>query len=341
MAKAVKLADIAQRTGVSTVTVSKALAGQKGVSEEMREKIRKLADELGYVQPSKEKRTGSDKSYNIGLLVEESYIDKYDSFYLQMYQKVATKAMDTGCFILMEILDRQKEGEPVLPRLLKEQKVDGVIVLGKMPDSFLDFLRRQSSVPMVYMDFTAEGQDFDAVVSDSFYGAYQLTNYLFQMGHEKIAYVGTLLATSSITDRYLGYVKSMMEHGKRIREDWVIDDRSIVSGYIDEVNLLSLPQDMPTAFVCNCDLTASRMINKLKESGYRVPEDVSVVGYDNFIYPGICEVGITTYEVDLGKMAKCVIDVLLEKLQKGEEHVPSIYTVEGHLVIKNSVKALV
>ena len=338
MAKKVKLADIAQRTGVSTVTVSKALTGQKGVSEEMRERIKKLADEMGYVQLSKEKRAGAGKSYNIGLLVEESYIDKYDSFYLQMYQKVATKAMDAGCFSLMEVIDRKADGEYALPRLMKEQKVDGVIILGKMPDSFLAFLKSHSAVPVVYMDFTDGAQDSDAVVPDSFYGAYQLTNYLFRMGHEKIAYVGTLLATSTITDRYLGYMKSMMEHGKKIREEWVIDDRSISSGYIDEVNLLNLPQDMPTAFVCNCDLTAGRMINKLKESGYRVPEDVSVVGYDNFIYPGICDVEITTYEVDLGKMAQCAVDVLLEKIQRGDEHVPGIHTVEGHLVFKDSVR---
>ncbi len=339
MAKKVKLADIAERTGVSAVTVSKALTGQKGVSEEMRERIRKLADEMGYVQPSRERRTGLEKSYNIGLLVEESYIDKYDSFYLQMYQKVATKAMDVGCFTMMEVIDRPREGAYVLPRLLQEQKVDGVVILGKMPSEFLAFLRQQTTLPIVYMDFTDEGQDVDAVVSDSFYGAYQLTNYLFQMGHEKIAYVGTLLATSSITDRFLGYVKSMLEHGKKIREDWVIDDRETTSGYIDEVNLLRLPEDMPTAFVCNWDLAAGRMVNKLKENGLRVPEDVSVVGYDNFIYPGICDVEITTYEVDLGRMAQCAVDVMLEKLQMGEGHVPSIHTVEGHMVMKKSVLA--
>lgn len=339
MAKKVKLADIAERTGVSAVTVSKALTGQKGVSEEMRERIRKLADEMGYVQPSRERRTGLEKSYNIGLLVEESYIDKYDSFYLQMYQKVATKAMDVGCFAMMEVIDRPREGAYVLPRLLQEQKVDGVVILGKMPSEFLAYLRQQTTLPIVYMDFTDEGQDVDAVVSDSFYGAYQLTNYLFQMGHEKIAYVGTLLATSSITDRFLGYVKSMLEHGKKIREDWVIDDRETTSGYIDEVNLLRLPEDMPTAFVCNCDLTAGRMVNKLKENGLRVPEDVSVVGYDNFIYPGICDVEITTYEVDLGRMAQCAVDVMLEKLQMGKGHVPSIHTVEGHMVMKKSVLA--
>ena len=171
MAKAVKLADIALKAGVSTVTVSKALAGQKGVSDQMRDKIKRLADELGYVQPVRERREETDRSYNIGLLVEESYIDKYDSFYLQMYQKVATKAMDMGCFTMMEVIERQQEGEFILPRLLKERKVDGVIILGKMPDPFLSYLKSQANIPTVYMDFTDERQDVDAVVSDSFYGA--------------------------------------------------------------------------------------------------------------------------------------------------------------------------
>ncbi len=109
---------------------------------------------------------------------------------------------------------------------------------------------------------------------------------------------------------------------------------------ISMIHLLRLPADMPTVFVCNCDLTAGRVINKLKEKGYRVPEDVSVVGYDNFIYPGICDVEITTYEVDLGKMVQCAVDVLLEKLQMGDVHVPSIHTVEGHMVLKGSVRKI-
>lgn len=339
MAKTVKLEDIAKRVGVSTVTVSKALSGQKGVSEEMRAKIKALADELGYVQPSKTRRKGSRKSYNIGLLIEESYMDKYDSFYWQMYQQIATKAMAWECFTLMEVVGRQPGEKVELPKLIKEQKVDGVIVLGKMPKHFLEMLKNSTTIPAVYMDFTDEERDVDAVVSDSFYGAYELTNYLFSMGHEKIAYVGTLLATTSITDRYLGYVKSMIEHGAKIREDWRIDDRDMRSGYIDEENLLQIPHDMPTAFVCNCDLTAGKLINKLQAQGYRVPEDVSVVGYDNYIYPGICDVEITTYEVDLGEMAKRAVGVLLDKLQ-GHVVSPGTHIVEGHLVIKDSVQGI-
>lgn len=88
MAKAVKLADIAEQLGVSTVTVSKALSGQKGVSEAMREKIKQLADELGYKQPSAVKKEKSAKSYNIGVLVSEKYLGEYASFYWRMYQSV-------------------------------------------------------------------------------------------------------------------------------------------------------------------------------------------------------------------------------------------------------------
>lgn len=339
MAKEVTLADIAQKVGVSTVTVSKALAGQKGVSEEMRSRIRKLAEEMGYVRSNKNKTAGVHKSYNIGLLIEESYMDKYDSFYWQMYQQVATKAMEWDCFTMVEVVGRRNEGAYELPKIIRERKVDGVIVLGKMPDAFLLVLKKDSSVPIVYMDFTDDFQDVDTVISDSFYGAYLLTNYLFSMGHTGIAYVGTLLATSSIMDRYLGYVKSVLEHGMPLREDWQIDDRNIGSGYIDDVNLLNIPQDMPTAFVCNCDLTAGRLINKLRDNGYRVPEDVSVVGYDNYIYPGICDVEITTYEVDKGEMASQAVSVMLDKLN-GHDAPPTIHIVEGHLVIKNSVRRL-
>ena len=92
MAKAVKLSDIAERVGVSTVTVSKALSGQKGVSEEVREKIRSIAEELGYQQPSAARKSQNHKNFNIGILIAERFLVKYESFYWQMYQAVAQTA---------------------------------------------------------------------------------------------------------------------------------------------------------------------------------------------------------------------------------------------------------
>lgn len=339
MAKAVKLADIAERLGVSTVTVSKALSGQKGVSEELREKIKQLADEMGYKQPSAKRREKSGKSYNIGVLISERWLDKYDSFYWQMYQQVATRAVAKECFTLMEVVSMQMETECEMPRLVQEHKVDGIIVIGRLFERYITFLNEKSAIPLVYLDYCNEKADTDAVVSDSYYGAYHMTNYLFEMGHRKIAYVGTLLATGSITDRYFGYVKSMLEHGLTVRDDWVIDDRDREDGKIDAEQMIELPEEMPTAFVCNCDLTASYLIKKLQDAGYRVPDDISVVGYDNYLFPGLCDVEITTYEVDMKEMARRAIQMLTKKIS-GENYRQGICIVEGHLVIKDSVKRM-
>ncbi|MBO5303477.1 MAG: LacI family DNA-binding transcriptional regulator [Lachnospiraceae bacterium] len=338
MAKAVKLADIAVRLGVSTVTVSKALSGQKGVSDEMREKIRQLAEEMGYQPPSTQKK--EKRSYNLGVVIAERYLDKYDSFYWQMYQQLATKAVTKECFTMTETITAEVENGCELPKLLQEQKVDGLVVIGKIADGYLEFLSDNAEVPLIFLDFCNNKQNMDAVISDSYYGAYCLTNYLFDMGHKKIAYVGTILSTGSITDRYLGYVKSLLEHGESPKAEWQIDDRRKDDCFIDAENLLKLPtEDMPTAFFCNCDLTASILIKKLGENGYRVPEDISVVGYDNYLFPGLCDVGITTYEVDMKEMARRTIHTILKKI-RGESYRKGIHIVEGHLVIKESVKRI-
>lgn len=339
MAKAVRLADIAQQTGVSIVTVSKALSGQKGVSEEMREKIIALADELGYRPVSQKKQEEVKKSYNIGVLIHEEYLATYNSFYLQLYQYVATYAVSQESFSMMETVTHEMEDHLALPKLIRDDKVDGVIIIGKLIDNYLVYLNENIDVPVVYLDFCNERLSVDAIISDSFYGAYYMTNYLFDMGHTKIAYVGTLLATGSITDRYLGYVKSLMEHGVEVRSDWLIDDRYKETGKVDEEHLICLPEEMPTAFFCNCDSSAAKLIRKLENQGYRIPEDISVVGYDNFIYPGVCNVEITSYEVDMKEMAAQAVTMMLKKLN-GESFRSGIYIVEGHIVIKESVKKL-
>ena len=189
MAKAVKLADIAEQVGVSTVTVSKALSGQKGVSEEMREKIKNLAEELGYRSPSETKRQSAEKQYNIGVLIQEVYLDKYDSFYWKMYQEVNKKAVSRGCFTLLESISRESVLENQMPLLLQEKKVDGLIILGDMTKPYIEQIEKEGGVPVVCLDFYNDAVGLDTVISNSFYGTYALTNYLFSMGHKKIAHI--------------------------------------------------------------------------------------------------------------------------------------------------------
>ena len=336
MAKAVKLADIAERVGVSTVTVSKALSGQKGVSEEVREKIHSIAKELGYQQPSAARKSQNHKNFNIGILISERFLVKYESFYWQMYQAVATRATAEECFTMLEVIGKAEEESSRMPKLVQERKVDGIIVIGKMMDAYLQHLNTEAGIPVIYLDYYNGREASDSVISNSYYGTYELTYYLYRMGHRKIAYVGTLLAMESITDRYFGYQKALLELGLEQKKEWVLDDRHIETGEIDTVNMLQIPKDMPTAFVCNCDLTASFLIKKLKDNGYRVPEDISVVGFDNYLYPGLSDIQITTYEVDLKEMAKKAVYNMISKISN-ENYKPGIHIVEGHMVLKESV----
>lgn len=335
MAKSVRMADIAKELGVSTVTVSKALSDQKGVSEEMREKIKELAAQMGYKSNSS---AGENvhPSYNIGVLVRETYIEKYSSFYWEFYQKINFSAGEENCFVLLEVLGTESESQLTLPKLIQENKIDGLMILGQLTTEYLEMLQANTNVPRVYMDFYDRRVQADSVISNSFYGTYHMTDYLFDMGHVEIGYVGTLLATESITDRYLGYYKAVMEHGKEPCKDWVISDRE---SHVQIYEKLELPKKLPTAFVCNSDLAASKLIRALKEKGYRVPEDISVVGYDDYLYPGLCDIGITTYSVNMEKMSQVGMEMLLERMA-GSEHPYTMQVVEGMFLKRDSVREI-
>lgn len=335
MPKAVKMADIAKRLGVSTVTVSKALNGQKGVSEELRERIKAVAEELGYKPPSAG-TAGDRPSLTIGVLVSETYTGKYETFYWEFYQKIITAAARENCFVLLEVLTLDaEEAEPDL-NLLRENKIEGLMVLGGLRSGYLAALKKYCQVPIIYMDFYSEKVGEDSVISNNFYGSYVVTNYLFSHGHKEIAYVGTPLATDSITDRYLGYLKAMMEHGIAVKEEWVVPDRDEPRKCFEQI---TLPEKLPTAFVCNCDQTASMVVRALEERGVTVPEQVSVVGYDDYLHPGLCSVELTTYAVDMSQMAQRGVELLINKIC-GREYCAGIQVVEGRLVERDSVKEM-
>ena len=334
MAKAVKMADIAKQLGVSTVTVSKALNGQKGVSEELRERIKAIAEELGYRPPAA--GHGTKPSLTVGVVVSETYIGKYETFYWEFYQKIITEAARKNCFVLLEVLPLEAEQAAPDIKLLKENRIKGLMVLGGLRSGYLAALKNSCHVPVIYMDFYSGEVEEDSIISNNFYGCYKMTNYLFAKGHKEIAYVGTPFTTDSITDRYLGYLKSMMEHSVEVKKEWVIADRDEPRRCFERI---TLPKMLPTAFVCNNDQTASTVLHALEERGVSVPEQVSVVGYDDYLHPGLCSVALTTYAVDMDQMAKRGINLLIDKIC-GREYQRGIQVVEGWLVERDSVREL-
>ena len=339
MVKTVRLADIAQKAGVSIVTVSKALSGQKGVSEEVRTKIKNLADEMGYM-PVHAAQSEKSKTYTIGVITFERYFKRIAAFYWKMYQELATQATGQNCFSMLEGIANFDEDNLIWPKLLTSGRADGIIVIGKPKKDYLKMLYQNKKIPMVFLDFYDDEIIVDSVISASYYGMYRMTEYLIKNGHTDIVFVGTLMYTESITDRYFGYCKALMEHGIERHPEWVINDRDYTDGVIGMNYKFSFSENnMPTAFVCNNDVTAYALIKQLEEKGYSVPDDISVVGYDDYLYPEYGDSQITTYSVDMGAMTKVALSYIVKRIEKSDMNA-NVHVVSGKLIERNSVKKI-
>lgn len=335
MAKTVKLADIAKVVGVSTVSVSKALAGKGGVSEEMKERIKQTAEELGYVSPSAVKQSRAGGTGNIGVLLPQRFVGN-NTFYWSLYEHLVNVLSGRGYYGILELISLEDEKNCTMPNMVLDHKVDGVVVLGQTNNPYTEMIAENHIVPVIFLDYYMGKSEYDTVISDGFHGMYQLTNYLLEMGHTKIGFVGTILSTSSITDRYLGYLKAMMERGLSPKPEWIIPDREEGDAALLE---MVLPKELPTAFACNCDVVAYRLVNKLKTLGLSVPEDISVVGYDNYVLDGTDQEAITTYEVGMQRMAETCIKTLLKKIC-GDRYYKGVQVVTGHIIYKKSVRRI-
>lgn len=339
MAKSVRLIDIGKKLNVSAVTVSKALSGQKGVSEEMRGKIVRLADEMGYERSATQMESAKGKSYTIGVIVADRFFGENQSFYWKLYQEISRQAISRNGFPILEVISREVEENKELPKVVLEKKADGLIVMGEFKHDYMEFLADHVALPMVNLDTTGRGKVSDCVVSNNMMGGYGMTNYLFEKGHRNIGFVGTRLATTSIDDRYFGYLKSLMEHGVKPREDWILEDRDRESGFVDMQDELQLPKEMPTAFFCNCDSTASLMIQKLLQDGYSVPGDVSIVGFDNYMPDQFGGIALTTYDIDTKEMARRTVHIVLHKL-RNDNYSTGIFMLPGKIVERDSVRQI-
>ena len=335
MAK-VRLVDIGNRLGVSSVTVHNALSGEKGVSAEMREKIIETAREMGYRPGSAARRPKEDSngSARIGVVIAENYLADHTTFYGRLYQKLSLAASARHCYTTIEVLKKEDEIETLkLPEIVQNGSVDVLIVLGQLDRRYIAHLKEELEIPVAYLDFYYSEIAEDCVVADNFYGMYLLTQYLFERGVNDMAYVGSIHATSSIMDRYCGFMKALTEHRRVLPPEWLIEDRDSF-GTIG----FELPDKLPGAFVCNCDLAAGLVIEKLQKRGMRVPEDCSVVGFDNFLYPGHADMNITTFEVNLDGMVEIALDKVLGRFNDPESPDGILEIVSGRMVIKKSVR---
>jgi len=332
--KKVTMSDIANRLNVSNVTVSNALSGKKGVSLSVRDEVFRTADEMGYKYMKSSPKAEPDFMIgcDIGILTAQRYIQISSSFYWELYQKLAAELKSRGLYSIFDILSYDDEASLTISKMIAEKRVTSLIIIGQLTPEYLQCIY-DTGISCVYLDFYEKDFDVDSITTDNFFDMYLLTDYLFLKGHSRIGFVGNVLATSSIQDRYMGFYKAMIEHHLIPRQDWLISDRTNDGRNIDIV----LPDDMPSAFVCNCDEVGYRFIKVLQGKGYRVPEDISVVGFDNYSTADSTSTPrITTVEVNMKGLAKEAINAIVKRYKNPTYRAGRIL-IGGKIVLKDSV----
>lgn len=333
--KSVTMSDVAKAMNVSTVTVSKALGDREGVSDALRERIKQKATEMGYRIHTGGHAQKDGLTYNIGIIVAKHFISEPSAFYWIMYKYLVELLQRQNYYGMLEVVEDGTDGSCEIPNSVLDRKIDGLILLGQFSDKYIDKLM-SFYIPTVFLDFYGSRDDADTVLSDNFYGSYLLTSHLIAYGHRRIGFLGSIGSTSSIQDRYLGYYKALLENRLTLRHDWIISDRT-PEGEIHKT--FALPKELPSAFVCNCDESAFRLVNQLQNSGYKIPDDISVAGYDNHVYSTMCQPHLTTMDVNSQQMAAEAVEIVLHKIRDGS-YKRGRTLVMGKLILRDSVKDL-
>ena len=333
--KQVRLSDIAEKLNISTVTVSKALSDKEGVGEELRTQIKALAEEMGY-----KLKTGAAALHgstgNIGIVIPTRFFSPDASFYWFLFNHLSKALMEKGWYSIMELISDQDEKALTPPHLLTDKKTDGIIFLGQLGQPYIKKIAASYS-NFILMDYYTADPAIDCIVNDDYYNSYLITSYLISKGHKKINFVGTFSATTSIQDRYLGFEKAMLQNGLKASFDKIIDDRNDKGVFIE----MKLPskEDMPTAFVCNSDVTAAHLIHQLNGLGYKVPQDISVTGYDNFLSEEEKIVPLTTVGVEAQNLCTMAAELIINKITE-KPYIKGRHLATGKIIVRDSVKSI-
>lgn len=320
---------IADQLGVTKVSVSKALNNQPGVGAELKQRILEKARDLGYAAGAKKPPA---EPRRIEFVIGKRYFLEDDKFYTVIYYTINKLCNDRGIRLSLSIVGNSDEMRLILPPGLATDRPNGLFLAGELS---LPYMRElvQTGIPAVSIDFCHPGLPVDSVVNDNFYAAYCATMHLIGRGHREIGFAGSPEHSASVMDRHMGYLKAMRSAGLPIRESWHIVNSDRNGNF---AVLYDLPDPLPSAYLCNCDKAAYYLAVKLQSADIRVPEQVSLVSFDNTDISKTMSPALTTVDIDKTRMAQMAFSRLLSRIESpGEPPVRAV--MDAKLLERQSV----
>jgi LacI family transcriptional regulator len=316
MAKKVTMEDIAKSVGMSKNTVSLALRNMPGINEQTRRLILDTARHLGYEYKKKFSEHESDKaSYKNICLILSKDTSKSEGFFSYIQYGVEAEAKKNNINIIIYCYEEDKEDFET-PLCVKEDLISGIITLGRISKKTLTSILK-FNLPLVIIDHYFDDLICNYVLTDNVSGAYLATEHLIKLGHKNIGFLGNISISSSFYDRYQGYIKALSQYSIPLNRSLSITDKCLsefrINGIGRVVEEIKKLPELPSAFFCCNDIEAITVINALKLMKLSVPDDISMVGFDNIESSKDITPELTTMHISKEAMGERAVKCLLEK----------------------------
>jgi len=336
--KKATLKDIAEYFGVSISTVSRALSGKPGVSSELREKIPEKAREIGYTPNLMALGLKKGNTRTVGVLIPELSAN----FFADIVSSIEKSLFHLGYRLILCSTDDDPVKEREHLQLLLDQKVEGILsapVNVKENKDIYNSIINHFKIPVVFFDRLVEGVDSDFVISDNREGMEILVNYLVKHGHKKIGLIHPLRGSFTGEERLKGFL--LFKDSIEIREEWIRDGRSSEQGGYESFLRIMTSQERPTAIVIGNNLMTLGVLKAAKELNIKIPEDISLVSFDDAYWNEIFDPPITCVRQDPQQIGLIAATILLDRMKNRKKPSPRMQVVlKVKFVERSSVRTI-
>ncbi|KDM90024.1 substrate-binding domain-containing protein [Photobacterium galatheae] len=329
--------DIAKLAGVSTSTVSHVINKSRFVSDEIAERVNNAAKALNYAPSALARSLKVNRTQTIGMLVTTST----NPFFGEVVKGVERSCYQKGYNLILCNTEGDNERMKASIDTLLQKRVDGLLLMcSTLEGERIEVFDRYPDIPVVVMDWGPMSFASDKIQDNSYQGGYLAAQYLIDCGHRDIGCITGPLIKYQAQIRYEGFKRAMNEAGLVFNRDWVIESDFECEGGYDAFNTMYASGTLPSAiFVCN-DMMAMGVINAANEKGIRIPDDLSIIGYDDIHIAKFMTPSLTTIHQPKYRLGQAAVETLLKRINK-EITEPQVVQLEPTLVERQSVRVLV
>lgn len=340
---AMTLKDIAQKAGVSMMTVSNVINGKHNhVSEKTIQKVNKIIEECGYI-PNLSARTLTNKKSNIiGIIIsldptDDSLNNSFENPYIStMIGTIEHELRQNGYYTMVRSISKQSD----VLALLKNWNVDGIIFLYPHDSKEMESFLETAPCPVAMFDSSLTSSNFINVCSDDTKGLYVSTKYCIEHGHIHIAFVADYKNNPLLTNRFLGYKQALEEFQLPFHEEYVYHYSPSYEGGLQAGMDIATSSNPITAVVTTADICAIGIMEGARRHGYTPPKDLSIIGYDNLSLCQYTFPKLTSISQNITQKALLATKLLLEKIETGTLTTSSNPKTDVRIVERDSVISL-